>query len=135
MKTNCLTYKAVEFIPERLENGIIYVSAPYKIAAHNCCCGCGEQVITPINPTDWSISIKNNQVTLYPSIGNWSYSCRSHYWIRNGRIIWSAQMSEEQIKQGRNIDRQIKERYFNEINKNKNWWWQITKKIRELIGL
>jgi hypothetical protein len=42
----------VEFMPDKLEPGVIYVSIPYATAAHLCACGYGNEVTTPISPTD-----------------------------------------------------------------------------------
>jgi len=28
-------------------------------------------------------------VSLYPSIGNWNFPCRSHYWIRYDHVEWA----------------------------------------------
>ncbi|MEW8119811.1 MAG: DUF6527 family protein [Candidatus Thiodiazotropha sp.] len=109
----------MEFIPNNLEEGILYISDKYKTAAHKCCCGCGEEVITPLNPTDWSVKIINDRVTLYPSIGNWSFTCKSHYWIKNGKIKWSYQMTEAEIQLGRDRDQLLKDRYFKQINQEK----------------
>lgn len=112
-----IDYELVEFIPEQLEDGILYISEPYKMAAHKCCCGCGEEVITPLNPTDWSVKFKDGRVSLHPSIGNWSFACRSHYWIRNGHIHWSYEMSKEEIQRGRDWDKQLKDKYFDDLNR------------------
>jgi len=112
-------YKSVEFIPDKLEDSILYISEKYNTAAHKCCCGCGEEVITPLNPTDWSVKIYKNKVTLYPSIGNWSFACKSHYWIKNGQVIWSYQMTDEEIQFGRERDKRQKQRYFEAINQEK----------------
>ena len=120
MTIKTMNYELVEFIPEQLKDGILYISEPYKTAAHKCCCGCGEEVITPLNPTDWSVKFKDGRVSLSPSIGNWSFACRSHYWIRNGKVILSSDMSEEAIQRGRELDKQLKEQYFSEINREKS---------------
>jgi hypothetical protein len=120
MTIKTIDYELVEFIPEQLEDGILYISEPYNTAAHKCCCGCGEEVITPLNPTDWSVKFTDGKVSLFPSIGNWSFACRSHYWIRGGQILWSNEMSEEAIQRGRDIDRKLKEQYFSEINREKS---------------
>lgn len=114
-----MNYELVDFIPEQLKEGILYISEPYKTAAHKCCCGCGEEVITPLNLTDWKVKIQGNRVTLHPSIGNWSFACRSHYWIRNGEIVWSYQMSEKEIQRGRNHDKTLKQAYFKQVNQEK----------------
>jgi hypothetical protein len=91
MKGNLvLAPKFVEFIPRELEANTIYISIPYATAIHNCCCGCGGRVVTPLSPTDWQLIFDGRSVSLKPSIGNWRFQCRSHYWIRNNRVIWAA---------------------------------------------
>lgn len=117
MTTETMRHEFVEFIPEQLDEGVLYISEPYNTAAHKCCCGCGEEVITPLNPTDWTVSFQDDRVSLFPSIGNWSFACRSHYWIRNGNIQWSYEMSEEAIRQGRAMDKELKDRYFEKTNR------------------
>lgn len=109
----------VEYIPECLEEGVLYISQKYGTAMHKCCCGCGEEVITPLNLTDWSLKFEGNLVTLHPSIGNWSFACRSHYWIRRSRVIWAAPMAQWQIERVRAIDRANKEAYFRAMNQQK----------------
>jgi len=85
----------VEFIPESLSDGTLYISRTYKTAVHKCCCGCGEEVVTPLMSTEWTLSTNKDGVSLYPSIGNWSMPCRSHYWIRNSKVIWAGAMSKK----------------------------------------
>lgn len=143
MKTSTMTYQSVEFIPERLSSGVLYVSHKYKTASHLCCCGCGEEIVTPIMPTEWKLTIDGNKPTLYPSIGNWSLPCRSHYWIKDGRVEWSYQMSEWEIQRGRDMDRRLKERYYSEPNREStrqqtrpgsNWLESIIGKIKSWLG-
>lgn len=112
IKQSKMNPQYVEFIPEILSDGILYISRSYKTAVHKCCCGCGEEVVTPLMPTEWTLSSSSSGVSLYPSIGNWSMPCRSHYWIRNSRVIWAGAMSRKEIDQGREYDRQLKEGYF-----------------------
>lgn len=119
MRQTHFSHQIVEFIPERLEEGILYVSHRYKTAVHKCACGCGAEVVTPLSPIDWSIQIENGTATLDPSIGNWSFACRSHYFIRKGRVIWAGQMSRQQIERGRALDRKARERYIKEVNREK----------------
>jgi len=109
----------VEYIPERLEEGILYISEKYGTATHKCCCGCDEEVVTPLNPTDWSLKMEGNLATLDPSIGNWSFACRSHYWIRRGQVIWAASMTQRQIERVRAFDHAKKEAYFRAKNQEK----------------
>jgi hypothetical protein len=84
-----LTHKFVEVIPDMLQEGVIYVSIEFAMAIHKCCCGCGNKVVTPFSPDDWELVFNGETVSFYPSIGNWSYNCRSHYWIRNNKVIWA----------------------------------------------
>ena len=51
-------------------------------------------------------------VSLDPSIGNWSFPCQSHYWIRNNRVKWAPKCSRVQIERGRRYDHHAKESYF-----------------------
>lgn len=102
----------VEFIPEQIEDGTLYISETYATAVHKCCCGCGIKVVTPLSPTGWRMKVQGGQVSLYPSIGNWGFPCQSHYWIKRNAIEWSYQMSKSEIDAGRRQDVRIKEQYF-----------------------
>lgn len=104
-------HEFVEFIPEELEEGVIYVSLEHATATHLCACGCGSEVVTPISPTDWQVIFDGETVSLKPSIGNWSLPCGSHYWLQRGRVHWAGKWSRERIEAGRARDRQNKERY------------------------
>jgi hypothetical protein len=84
-----LQHRFVEFMPETLEEGVLYVSMEYCTAIHNCVCGCGNKVVTPISPTDWQLQFNGKSVSLKPSIGNWSFDCQSHYWITNNKVSWA----------------------------------------------
>jgi hypothetical protein len=46
------THEFVEFIPDTIEEGKIYVSIAYATTVHKCACGCGKEVVTPFSPTD-----------------------------------------------------------------------------------
>lgn len=119
MRQSHFSYQIVEFIPECLEEGVLYVSHRYKTAVHKCACGCGEEVVTQLSPADWSIQIDNGRATLDPSIGNWSFACRSHYFIHKGRVVWAGQMSRREIERGRALDRKARERHIKEVNREK----------------
>ena len=95
MKT--LSHKFVKHIPEEIEEGILYISIEYYIVIHKCCCGCGYQVVTPLTPTDWQLTLDSERISLSPSIGNWSFPCQSHYWIRNNKVIWDKKCSKKKI--------------------------------------
>jgi Family of unknown function (DUF6527) len=112
MRQSRLEQQVVEYIPEQLLDGVLYVSHRYGTAVHKCCCGCGEEVITPLSSTDWSIRIVGNNVTLHPSVGNWSFACQSHYFIKNSRVVWAGQMSQEEIELGRARDLRQRNAFF-----------------------
>ena len=102
----------VETMSRELKPGILYVSDRFQVAAHLCPCGCGNKVITPLGLTEWKFTMKNNKPSLYPSIGNWQFPCRSHYWITEGIIEWSGQWSEKQIKAGRKAEMKRRREYY-----------------------
>jgi Family of unknown function (DUF6527) len=108
-----LKHEFVEFIPDDLKEGTIYVSIRFATVSHKCCCGCGNKVVTPLRPTDWKLIFDGKTISLHPSIGNWGFECRSHYWIKNNRVQWAAQWSQEEIRAGRAHDSLAKEEYFN----------------------
>lgn len=99
-----LKHEFVEFIPDDLGSNTIYISIAFATVAHRCCCGCGSEVVTPLSPTDWQLTFDGETVSLYPSIGNWSFPCQSHYWIDRNGIRWAEQWSEERIAAGRARD-------------------------------
>lgn len=111
-----LKHEFVEFIPDDLKEGIVYISIRFGTASHLCCCGCGNEVVTPIRPTDWQLIFDGKTISLYPSIGNWSFKCRSHYWIKNNKVVWAEAWSKEKIDAGRTYDQWAKEKYFASIN-------------------
>lgn len=104
MKIKQIRPESVEFIPERLEEGVLYISERYRTAVHKCCCGCGQEVVTPLSPAEWSVKRNGGLVSLWPSIGNWSYPCRSHYVIRDNRVIQAKPMTELQIRRVKTND-------------------------------
>lgn len=119
MKIEQITPEFVEYIPEVLKGGKLYISEKYKTAVHKCCCGCGEEVVTPLSPAEWSIKVHGDLVSLFPSIGNWSFKCRSHYWIRNNRVVWDKKFTKAQVERVRKKDQFDKARHIKEINLKK----------------
>ncbi len=102
----------VEFVPQKLESGVLYISRKYKTASHLCCCGCGNKVVTPLKPGGWQLAVERDLITLDPSIGSWSLPCQSHYFIRGSRIVWAPKWSQSAIQEGRRSDQLARERYF-----------------------
>lgn len=138
-----LKHEFVEFIPDELKQGTIYVSIRFATASHLCLCGCGNKVVTPIRPTDWTLIFDGKAISLDPSIGNWSFPCQSHYWIRKNRVQWAPRWSREQIQSGRLGDSYTKQSYFEgaqaagegvpskpQVKKPQRRWWHAFKKWR-----
>jgi hypothetical protein len=115
MRYTHLEHEFVEQLPEHLQAGVLYISMKYAIASHQCCCGCGEEVVTPFTPTDWKLIFDGETVSLHPSIGNWSFTCRSHYFIRNGQVIEAATWDEKQIDDNRQKDKVVKASYYSKL--------------------
>jgi hypothetical protein len=90
MRADRIDHEFVEFVPEQLAEATLYISMGYATAIHLCLCGCGQRVVTPLSPTDWRLTYDGESVSLDPSIGNWSFRCRSHYVIRRNHVIWAA---------------------------------------------
>jgi hypothetical protein len=104
----------VDQIPPTLDEGVLYVSIPLATAVHVCMCGCGSEVVTPLSPTDWSLIYDGETVGLNPSVGNWSFPCRSHYVLKRGRVVWASGWSLEKVASGRQRDVARKREYFGE---------------------
>ena len=115
-----LSHKFVKNIPDQVEEGVLYISIEYATAIHKCCCGCGNQVVTPLSPTDWKMSFNGQTVSLYPSIGSWDLPCRSHYWITADEIEWAENWSREKVNRNKDEDRKEKEKYYSKKNAKKS---------------
>lgn len=103
-KIETIVAEMVISAPSPLAPGVLYISERFNTALHLCCCGCGAEVVTPLNPAGWSYQLRNGRVSLWPSVGNWSLRCRSHYFIADGRVKWATQMTEAQIRRVKRRD-------------------------------
>jgi len=119
MKQFCITPLFVELIPTHLEDGVLYISDKYGTAIHKCCCGCGQEVVTPLSSAQWQLRRAGGKVTLFPSIGNWNFSCQSHYWIKQNRVEWAGSMTDRQIKLAQERDIRDLQRLTAESNLRK----------------
>ena len=112
MRHSELEPRFVTTIPGELEGGVLYVSMEYGTVVHSCCCGCGHEVVTPLTPTDWSLTFDGEAVSLWPSVGSWNLPCQSHYVIKGNRVVeagpWSRKMVEKEV----NRDKAAKARYY-----------------------
>lgn len=114
-----LQYKFVEFMPSLLEDGIVYISMEYGTAIHQCVCGCGNKVVTPISPTGWQLTYDGESITLNPSIGNWSFECQTHYWIINSSVRYASKWNEDEIKKARKKEKKTRTNYFKKCKQKK----------------
>jgi hypothetical protein len=112
MATKTFEHRFVEFIPEKLEEGVLYVSMTYATALHRCACGCGCEVVTPLSPTFWRMTFDGETISLYPSIGNWNLPCRSHYWIDRSRVRLARLWTDDEIVEARRQDAEMRARYY-----------------------
>jgi hypothetical protein len=111
MRIDKVTPQQVELAPRPLIPGVLYVSQKYRVIIHLCCCGCGEKVVTPLSPAEWQLTLHEGVATLQPSIGN-ATACRSHYWIRQNRVVWVPNMTNQQIALVQERDRASLETMF-----------------------
>jgi hypothetical protein len=109
-----LEHRFVKVIPDQIEEGVLYISIEYATAIHKCVCGCKNDVVTPLSPTDWKLTYDGDTVSLYPSIGNWNFECNSHYWITNNRIKHARKWSTEEVELGRKRGIQKKRDFFSD---------------------
>lgn len=126
----------VEYMPKLLEPSVLYYAEEFGAAAHLCPCGCHHRVQTPVGPSDYSLSVGKRGPTLYPSIGNWQRPCRSHYWIRNGEVIWDEPWSDDEIAAGRAAEAARDRAYFERraLARNRRWA-RLLRWMRTVFGI
>ena len=107
----------VRHMPSDLEPGRLYVSEEFATAAHLCPCGCGTKVRTPLGPTEWEFKDGETGPSLHPSVGNWQHACQSHYWIRNGEVMWARKWSADEIEAGRRREEARRAAYYAGLSK------------------
>lgn len=108
---NMLRHEFVKHIPENLAERTVYVSITFATAAHKCACGCGNEVVTPISPTDWELTFDGRTISLYPSIGNWNLPCQSHYWIERDRVVLARGWPHDRIARVNGREQRAKQTY------------------------
>lgn len=94
-----LQHRFVNFIPEQIEAGILYISLEYSTVIHKCICGCGIEAVTPISPTSWQMKFDGKSISIYPSIEN--FPCKTHYWITNSMVVMVQKLEASQVKRSR----------------------------------
>lgn len=130
-KTFNIRPEFVERIPKNQQDGVIYISEKYSTAAHNCCCGCGVKIVTPLKPGRWSLSNRGGKISIRPSIGNWSSACQSHYWIENNQIRWAGSFSQSEIAANRTSDKDaLKRAHAQRQMREKSFWARVWDKVK-----
>lgn len=119
-----MTYQAirpkfVDSAPAQLADGVLYISDRFRTALHKCCCGCGTEVVTPLSPAGWHYIREGATITLKPSIGNWSFPCRSHYLIIRNQVVWARTMSSREVAQVKARDARDQDAYIARCNQTK----------------
>jgi hypothetical protein len=99
-RRTAVLHEFTDIIPDKLQYGVVYISIPYATVLLLCCCGCRSEVVTPLSPAGWSLTFDGQSVSLWPSIGNWSFPCQSHYWIKRSKIR-ARRWSQEEIAAAR----------------------------------
>lgn len=112
MRHRTLEHRFVRNVPRELDPGVLYISMDYATAVHSCCCGCGERVVTPFTPTDWSMTFDGESISLHPSVGNWNQRCRSHYVIQRSQVLEAGPWSEELVEAERCRDKKAKVAHY-----------------------
>jgi hypothetical protein len=113
----------IETRPDVIEHGVLYVSLPFRTSVHLCCCGCGNEVWLPIRPDRWKLTYDGETASFTPSIGNWSFPCQSHYWIREGRVVWAPAWSTRRIADGRRHAHEH-DRGLDAVRDRPRSWWK-----------
>jgi hypothetical protein len=76
-----------------------------------------EQLLLLLTPIPHDVVVKvhtydGEAVSLYPSIGNWSFRCQSHYWIQDNQVRWAGRMSAPEIEALRARERMARQRFY-----------------------
>lgn len=135
MKLERIALQRVEYMPKNLEPGILYVSEKFGAIAHLCACGCGAKIRTPLGPTEWRFRETAGGPSLWPSVGNWQQSCKSHYVIDDGEIIWCGTWTPEQVLAGRRAEQARRAAYYDAMYAKPKWYVRLWRWIRTRVGL
>jgi hypothetical protein len=133
-----IVHRFVETVPEDLDEGVVYVCLPYETVVHICCCGCGNEVVTPLHPLQWSVTFNGETISLSPSIGNWSFPCRSHYWIRTGEVRTARTFTDAEVAEVRAEDREALQSAYSTSDTSQSprpaescgWWAKLRRTLR-----
>jgi len=97
-------------------------------------CGCNNEVVTPLSPTDWQLTFDGESVSLNPSIGNWSFKCKSHYWIVKDTIKMARKWSDDEIRIFKDITGADNKEVAETVqSKNSSLWDLLSKYLKTLL--
>lgn len=101
-----MQHKFVDLIPDEIPSDTLFISLEYGTCVHLCGCGCKNEVVTPLSPSDWKLTYDGETISLHPSIGNWSFDCRSHYFVKNNKISWCKDSGDVLTRQAQRASEQ-----------------------------
>lgn len=129
-RTQCLELVSCDCLPELPEPGKFYYSEEFRTSLHLCACGCGNRVVLPIKPAGWTMRKGRNGISIFPSVGNREFDCRSHYFILDGRVDWLLALSAAAVEESRAND----QRHMKQVYKTSAWDF-VRKLLRRVIDL
>jgi hypothetical protein len=118
-----MTYRVnrVERLPKELDESVVYVSEEYGLAALKCACGCGHRV-TLLLGDGHRVSEVGGFADISPSIGVWDATCKSHFWIRHGKVVWGKDFSQAEIRAA--MDQQLSN-HLEMAARRKSWYKRL----------
>ncbi len=88
-------HQYVNYVPEKINSNTIYLvgnEGYYWQAVMLCPCGCDKTLNMSLmkeHHPSWNIKFNSDRIiTLHPSI-NRTVGCKSHFFLRNGKIVWA----------------------------------------------
>lgn len=74
-------------------DGVFYIEDSTPYMAYKCPCGCGNVSMLTRNRDGysgqcWRLEEREGKVSLSPSVLSSGFACKSHYFIRDNKIIW-----------------------------------------------
>ena len=132
MKIDWYKTKLMSVLPptSEIEEGIIYVCN--GMVNMRCPCGCGSLVPFRLHPVRHKMRYDGKNITIEGSIWNPQNACRSHFFIENGKPIFSTPLDPKYSPRYANVERQVMEQYRKSLTSEsfmKRWFRRLTKKI------
>ena len=122
----------VRYVPDELEDGVIYIAIEYGAVVHACCCGCREKVTTPLSPAQWSLTYNGEEFSLQPSVGSGALRCGSHYFITRNEVRWARPLTSEQTASALRHDAAVVAQHYETPPEaaRAGWWSRLTRWVR-----